>query len=71
MHKKRLRKMALHTETLRRLDGGDLARAAGGATAAATNCDPPCPSIPATVCMTHCRLCYSYFITCLGPPMNC
>jgi hypothetical protein len=66
---KSVRKIALHAETLLRLDGGDLGRAGGGATAA-TDC-PPCPSDVRSVCHTFCAPCPSYYITCLGEPMTC
>ena len=49
--KKKFKKLALNTETLRNMDSGDLGHVAG-ATAADTNC-----TAPGSVCTIPCSFC--------------
>jgi hypothetical protein len=49
--KKKFKKLALNTETLRKMDSGDLGHVAG-ATAADTNC-----TIAGSVCTVACSVC--------------
>ncbi len=70
MKRKFSRRLVLHTETLRNLEGTDLRRAAGGLTPIHTEC-LPCPSGVYSNCQTWCPPCPTVFITCLGPPRNC
>jgi hypothetical protein len=63
--KKKLKKLALNTETLRKMDSGDLGQVVG-ATAADTNC-----TIPGSICTIPCSVCMNCSMNTVCPTCTC